>query len=304
MPQHILVTGSNGLLGQKLTDHLAGDSDLKLVATAKGVNRHPLKQGYVYEELNIMDENRLRALVQQYKPSHLVNTAALTHVDKCETERDLCWDLNVNAVEIMARVCKEERVKLIHLSTDFIFDGTSGPYAEKDLPNPVSYYGESKLEGERIVRDSGVEFAIARTMLVYGLVADMSRSNIVLWAKGALEKGETIRVVNDQFRSPTLAEDLADGVIRLVRQNSSGIYHISGPEMVSIVDMVRQVASHYGLSAELIEEIDSASLGQAAKRPPVTGFNIEKARKDLGYAPRNISEGLKVLDEQLREYAS
>lgn len=304
MPQNIIVTGSNGLLGQKLTDLLAGDPDLYLVATGVGPNRHPGREGYTYEEMDIRDEDRVRQLLEAFRPTHLVNGAAMTHVDKCENERDRCWELNVTAVGMLARLCKEYDVQLVHISTDFIFDGENGPYAEDDLPNPVSHYGNSKLASEKLVISSGVRFAIARTMLVYGLVADMSRSNIVLWAKGALERGEEIRVVNDQFRSPTLAEDLANGVVRIVRGNHEGIFHLSGPETVSIVEMVRKVAQHYGLPLHLIQETNSESLGQAARRPPVTGFVIDKAVEELGYRPHTISQGLQVLDEQLALFQS
>lgn len=299
----ILVTGSNGLLGQKLVDKLANRSAVQLVATSRGPNRNPKTDGYAYESLDIMDEARMRELFEVYQPTELINCAAMTHVDKCEQDKEGCWNLNVKAVEIMVRVCRDFGTKIIHISTDFIFDGEAGPYKEKDEPNPLSYYGRSKLEGERIVRESGLPFAIGRTMLVYGVVADMSRSNIVLWAKGALAKGQEINVVNDQFRSPTLAEDLAEGVIQLAMRERVGIYHLSGPEVLSIVEMVRQVAEHWGLDKELIKEISSETLGQAAKRPPKTGFVILKAQTELSYKPRSFRDGLSVVERQLLDYA-
>ena len=298
----ILVTGANGLLGQKLIDKLVNRSAVQLVATGRGPSRHPLQEGYAYEELDITDEERMRELFEVYQPTELINCAAMTHVDKCEQNPEQCELLNVKAVELMCRVCRDYGTRIIHLSTDFIFDGENGPYAEKDAPNPLSIYGDSKLRSERVVLKAGIPFAIARTMLVYGVVADMSRSNIVLWAKRALEGEQEINVVNDQFRSPTLAEDLAEGVILIAMKEKTGIYHISGPETLSVVGMVRQVAQHWELKESLISEIDSATLGQPAKRPPKTGFVILKAQTELGYRPRNFRDGLRVVERQLLEF--
>lgn len=297
----IFLTGSNGLLGQKLIDRLSSRTAVELIGTSIGPNRHPNPEGFTYETMDIMDEKRMRELFEIYQPTELINAAAMTHVDKCEQDREKCWDLNVKAVEIMARVCKDFGVRMIHLSTDFIFDGAHGPYQERDVPNPLSYYGESKLASEKILEESGAEYAIARTMLVYGIVWDMSRSNIVLWAKNALSEKQKINVVNDQFRSPTLAEDLAEGCILLAMKEKTGVYHISGPDVLSIADMVYAVADHWKLDKSLITEVSSATLGQAAKRPPKTGFIILKAQTELGYRPRTFKEGLEVVERQLGE---
>lgn len=299
----IFVTGSNGLLGQKLVDKLANRTAVQLVATSRGPNRNPRVEGYAYEPLDILDEERMRDLFEVYQPSELINCAAMTHVDRCEEDPEQCEALNVTALEIMIRVCRDFGTKIIHVSTDFIFDGEAGPYQEKDKPNPLSVYGHSKLKGERLVLESGLPYAIARTMLVYGVVADMSRSNIVLWAKKALSDNQNINVVNDQFRSPTLAEDLAEGVIQLAMRERTGIYHLSGPEVLSIVEMVQQVAEHWGLEKDLITEVSSATLNQAAKRPPRTGFVILKAQTELGYKPRSFRDGLAVVERQLLEYS-
>ncbi len=297
----ILLTGSNGLLGQKIIDRLSSRTAVELVATSIGPNRHPYPEGFTYESMDIMDESRMRELFEIYQPTELINAAAMTHVDKCELEPEKCWDLNVRAVEIMTRVCKDYGVRMIHLSTDFIFDGENGPYLEKDAPNPLSQYGKSKLASEQVLIDSGIKFAIVRTMLVYGVVYDMSRSNIVLWAKKSLSEGQKINVVNDQFRSPTLAEDLAEGCILITMKERTGIYHISGPDTLSIVEMVYAVADHWGLDKSLVTEIDSKALGQAAKRPPKTGFVILKAQTELGYKPRTFKEGLEVVERQLQD---
>lgn len=297
----ILITGANGLLGQKLVQKLSGREAVQLIATGLGPNRSASEEGYVYEKMDITDPASMRAIFEQYGPTDVINSAAMTNVDQCERDREGCLKLNVTAVENLIALCKEFDAKLIHISTDFIFDGEDGPYSEKDTPNPLSYYGETKKIAEDLLIASGLPYAIARTMLVYGLVADMSRSNIVLWAKGALEKGEKINVVNDQFRCPTLAEDLAEGVVLITMKDKQGVFHISGPDMHSIFDMANIVADHWELDKSLITAIDSSTLNQAAKRPPKTGFLILKAQTELGYRPRTFKEGLQVLARQLTD---
>ncbi len=296
----ILVTGSNGLLGQKLVHKLSTDPEVELIATARGENRLKKASGYEYRSLDITNEAEVAQTIAEVKPDVVINTAAMTNVDACEADREGCDKLNVDAVQYIVDACERNDVHLVHLSTDFIFDGEDGPYAEDAEPNPLSYYGESKLKAEKIVEGSNVKAAILRTVLVYGIAEDMSRSNIVLWAKGALEKGKEITVVDDQFRSPTLAEDLADGCILAAKQKATGVYNISGKDQMSIIELVRAVADHWKLDKSIILPVSSTTLNQAAKRPPVTGFVLDKAIKELGYKPHSFSEGLAIVEEQMR----
>lgn len=299
-----LITGSNGLLGQKLVYALIGRSDVQVIATSFGANRMVQKEGYVYESLDITEKDQVHKVVGLYKPDAIINTAAMTNVDACETKRDECWNINVTAVQHIADVITDLKLAthLIHLSTDFIFDGEKGSeYVETDVPNPLSYYALSKYESEKVLQKSRIKWAIARTIIVYGIVDNMSRSNIVLWAKDALTKGQKINVVDDQFRSPTLAEDLAEGCILIADKGATGIYHLSGKETMSILELVYKVADYWKLDKSLITPSKSTTLNQPAKRPPYTGFVIEKAKRDLGYNPRSFTEGLKILDEQLQK---
>jgi dTDP-4-dehydrorhamnose reductase len=291
----VLVTGSNGLLGQKLTDLYRGVADRKLVATGKGPSRHPASD-FTYESLDICDPYAVEKVLDAYRPDAIIHTAAMTNVDACEIDQAGCDALNVEAVRSLATAADQRSCHFIHISTDFIFDGEAGPYREDALPAPLSYYGHSKLKGEEIVRSVCRNWAILRTVLVYGRVADMSRSNIVLWARQALSSGQPFRVVNDQWRTPTLAEDLAQGCRLAELHHAQGIYHISGDELMSISELVRRVASHYGYSAAQMEEVSSSTLNQAARRPPRTGFIIEKARRELGYEPHSFESGLQLLD--------
>lgn len=296
----IIVTGSNGLLGQKVTDLSIQDSEIELIATSVGPNRHNLKDGYTYEELDVLDLDRFNELVARYQPDSIIHTAAMTNVDACEAERAKCYALNVQSVKNLVDVCQRRDIQLIHLSTDFIFDGEDGPYTEEAEPNPLSYYGETKLESELILKNSSCHWAILRTIIVYGIVNDMSRSNIVLWAKGALEKGEPINVVNDQWRMPTLAEDLAACCLLAVKKNASGVFNVSGKDLMSILEIVERVADHYRLNKSLIKAISTESLNQAAKRPKKTGFILDKAIVELGYSPHSFEQGMAFMDKQLK----
>lgn len=296
----ILVTGSNGLLGQKITAAVLAGREFNLIATSKGLNRFMPENGYIYETMDILDPSNVRTVVEKHRPDTIIHTAALTNVDKCHEQRELAEQLNVAAVQTLADICAEFDIHLIHLSTDFVFDGAAGPYDEDGTPNPLSYYGETKLRAEQVLQRAKCKWAIVRTIIVYGIVREKSRSNIVLWAKEALEKGEPINVVNDQWRMPTLAEDLAEGCLLIAEKNAEGIFNISGAEMMSISELVGKVADFWKLDRSLIREISSASLNQEAKRPVKTGFILDKAIHQLGYVPHHFNEGLAMLDNQLK----
>ena len=297
----ILVTGSNGLLGQKIVYKLKDRTDVELIATARGENRLLDQNGYQYFSLDIGDRANVDSVIDQVKPDHVIHTAAMTQVDDCELDHAACDRANVDAVQYIVDAAERNNCHLVHISTDFIFNGKEGPYDEEGIADPLSYYGNAKWKGEQIVQKSTLKWAILRTVLVYGIVDNMSRSNIVLWAKGALEKGDPINVVDDQFRSPTLAEDLADGCILAVEKSAEGIYNISGKDQFSIIDLVKAVADYYGLDKSLINPVSSETLNQPAKRPPITGFILDKARRDLGYDPHSFQEGIALMEKQLAE---
>ena len=294
----ILVTGSNGLLGQKLTELLEKDQTVELIATAARPAALPVSSG-TFHLLDITDPAAVDKVIDRYKPDVIINTAAMTQVDHCETQREACWKANVDAVQYLVNASRRNNCHLIHVSTDFIFDGTQEMLDETAVPKPVNFYGESKLAGEKVVIDSDISWCIIRTVLVFGVTKDMSRSNIVLWVKKSLEEGKTIQVVNDQWRTPTLAEDLALGCYLAARKKATGIYNISGKDYLSPYDNAIRTAEFFKLNKSLIKETDSTKFTQPAKRPLKTGFIIKKARRDLGYEPRSFEEGLGVLRSQL-----
>ncbi len=295
----LLITGANGLLGQKLVLLSQKDRNIDLIATGRGPNRNP-GGNYSYEEMDILYERSITTVFERYQPDVIINTAAMTQVDQCESDREHCRDLNVNAVQRLVDTCKRHNSFLIHLSTDFVFDGTSGPYREDDEPNPLSYYAKSKLESEDLIVNSTIDWAIVRTILVYGVAHDMSRTNIILWVKKNLEEGKRINVVNDQWRMPTLAENLAEGCLLIAGKRAEGVFHISGKTLLTPYEIALETARFFDLDASLITEVDGSVFKQPAKRPARTGFVLDKAIDTLGYIPLTFSEGLKIMAGQLK----
>jgi dTDP-4-dehydrorhamnose reductase len=294
----ILVTGANGLLGQKLVDLISSQPDHDLIATAKS-KPHSLSGGE-FHLMDITQASQVEEVISRTNPDVVINTAAMTQVDQCETEKELCMLANAEAVRFMTNACKKGNIHLVHLSTDFIFDGSHGPLDENEKPAPVNFYGESKLAGEKILFQSNTSFSLIRTVLVYGVTPGLSRTNIVLWVKKSLEEGKNINVVTDQWRTPTLAEDLAMGCFLAATKKAKGIYHVSGSEMMTPYDLAIATADYFALDQSLVHPTDSTKFSQPAKRPAKTGFIIEKAKTELGYRPHPFREGLALIDAQIK----
>lgn len=297
----ILVTGANGLLGQMVVRLCVGKEGVTLLATAKGAERigAPLQaKNITYRSLDITSQTDWEEALDAFCPDTVLHAAAMTQVDECEAEPERCKALNVDAVDVGATACEARGIHFVLLSTDFVFDGKNGPYDESAVPAPLSVYGQSKWEAEKRVQRLRSPWAIVRTVLVIGSVPGLSRSNIVLWAVDALRQGKTIPVVQDQWRSPTWAEDLARGCLAVSEQQATGIYHISGPEVLSVFDFVVRIAEVFGLDPSRITPVSSAQLGQAAQRPSKTGFLLDKARAELGYAPHSLNEVIALCGPQ------
>ncbi|SHK37009.1 SDR family oxidoreductase [Hymenobacter psychrotolerans] len=295
----ILVTGTNGLLGQKLVALLREQPGVHVVATSRGPNKlAALYPDVRFVQLDVSRQEEVERVLAQEAPTHLIHTAAMTNADECELKREECWLHNVTAVRHVVAACEAHRVHLTHLSTDFVFSGEQGPLDEQAEPAPINFYGESKAAAEKIVQAARTPWVIVRTVLVYGTAHEYARTNIVLWVRDSLRAGQSIRVVSDQYRTPTLAEDLAQGCWLVAQQNATGIYHISSDEVLTPYQMALQVAAHFQLDASLIAEVDASTFSQPARRPLRTGFVISKARQELGYRPHTFAEGIAVLEKQ------
>ena len=296
----ILITGANGLLGQKLVSLLSKNDNVMLIATARGECRFSIPENVSYQNLDITNAEDCKILMDKFQPDALIHAAAMTQVDACETEPELCDSINVTGVQNLIQAIGERNTHFVHISTDFIYEGDQEQYFEDSKVNPLSYYGESKWKSEQLFEKVKFPYSILRTVLVYGVLEDLSRSNIVLWAKGALEKGQEINVVDDQFRCPTLAEDLALACLQVVEEKATGVYHVSGKDFLSILELVFQIADYWNLDKSLINSIVTSSLNQPAKRPAKTKLNINKAIQQFNYQPKSFREGLALVDEQLQ----
>jgi len=295
----ILVTGANGLLGQKLVRLLNSISEVEVIATSRGASRIQ-DIDIPYFTLDVTNQDEVSSRFIDTQPDVVIHTAAMTQVDDCELNQDDCQIANIEAVRNIVEACKAVNAHLIHLSTDFIFDGSDGPLTEEAVPAPVNFYGETKLEAEKIIMNSGIKWAMARTVLVYGIVPGLSRSNIILWVKENLENQRTINVVDDQWRTPTLAEDLAMGCWLIAKKQATGIYNISGNDMLTPFDMAHKVAEYFDLDKKYIVRANSSNFSQPAKRPAKTGFVIDKAEAELGYSPHSFEEGIDILAHQIQ----
>lgn len=301
--EKIIITGSNGLLGQKLVKLFLTKTNYEIHAVSRGENRMLNAEGYTYYSIDITEKEKLEQLITKIQPQYVVHTAAMTNVDACELQQRECDSINVDVVVTLVKLCNKNNIHLIHLSTDFIFDGQKkGHYTEEDVPNPISHYGLSKLRSEEIILSADIKYTILRTVLVYGLVDKKDRSNIVLWVKKSLEDKKHINVVTDQFRMPTYAEDLAEACYLSIKNRAVGIYNVSSNELMSIYDIALEVADTFDLDASYINSIETSALNLPAKRPYRTELDLKKSIRVLNLPSYSFKERLQVFKNQLSKF--
>lgn len=299
LKNRVLVTGAYGLLGGKLVEQLRQTHEV--VALVRRIDNARGLPDVAYVEGDIADYDGMLALARRLQPRTIFNAAAYTNVDGSEANREACWRTNVEAVAYLAKAAKIARARLIHVSTDYVFDGTAGPYRESDRPNPLGFYGKSKLAGENELISSGADFAIVRTMVLYG-ASPTSRPNFATWVLNSLQQEKTIRVVDDQFGNPTLADELAAALIQISRiENLSGIFHVSGREIVNRYQFAVEIARTFGLDSSRIEPVKTAALQQRAPRPLKSGFIIEKAEKEVGIQMSDVRGALQKFKQQMNK---
>ncbi len=290
----ILVTGANGLLGQYLVRALLQDG-YQVIATGRGpwrsVSGYP--PFFSYYELDLTDAAGTEHMFATEQPDVVIHAGAMTQIDDCELAQDNCFGVNVQSTAQLLVGAEKYAKSFIFLSTDFVFDGEQGNYREDDALSPVNWYGFTKQQAESTVETSEIPWAIVRTCLVYGSSLTGKRSNIISWVKSNLEKGQEIRVVSDQLRTPTFIEDLVQGIGLIIQKNATGIFHISGAEVLTPYEMAMATAKHFALDESLIKKVDASTFSQPARRPLKTGFDITKARTELGFEPVGFEEGLR-----------
>lgn len=288
----IILFGANGFTGRRILHRLVRTGGHSIMACSLHPDIQPA-DGYLFKELDMLHHEAVSDLFSQFRPDAVINASALSVVDYCEQNQHKAYAVNVGAVRHLAEHCRLNGSRLIHLSTDFVFDGTlSRPYTEDDTPNPVNHYGKTKQWAEEAIQELCTNYAIMRVEVVYGTPLAGQHGNIVQLVKSRLENGQSIRVVSDQFRTPTWVEDIAMATEALLSNRHQGIYHICGNEVMSVADIAHRVARHFHLDTSLIHSVTTSEMNEATPRPQFTPMSTEKASRDFGYRPHTLDEAL------------
>ncbi|MEK7851927.1 MAG: dTDP-4-dehydrorhamnose reductase [Deltaproteobacteria bacterium] len=285
---NILIIGASGQVGGALMRLVPKEWEVTGTYSGKP------KVGLIH--LNVSNRDEVFEVFEKTRPDAAILTAAFTNVDLCETEKERADAVNVNGPLNVCDASVRYGSKMVYISTDYVFDGENGPYREGDTPNPLGYYAWTKLEGERIAAFTP-DHLIARTTGVYS--GDPDSMNFVMQVIKKLKAGETMRVPNDQYGSPTLAENLAEGIIALIKMGKTGIYNIAGSDFMDRYSFALLIADIFDLDKRLITPIDTPSLGQKAKRPLKAGLVVEKIEKETGVRMLGAREGLNLVKERL-----
>lgn len=287
----ILITGANGFLGYYLVEQLLR-KNFDVIATGKGNCRLPFThKNFQYEEMDFTDPFSVHDVFEKIKPNVVVHAGAMSKPDECEMNQMKAYLVNVEGTVQLLINAEELKSFFIFLSTDFVFDGERGMYKEEDAPGPVNYYGRTKLEAEEAVKEYEHGWAIVRTVLVYGK-NHSGHNNILKIVKEKLERREEYNVVDDQIRTPTYVEDLAKAIVTIIEKKATGIFHISGKDILTPYQMAIKTAEHLQLDSSVLKKVTASSFSQPSKRPLRTGFIIDRAKKELGYGPISFDEGL------------
>ena len=279
----ILVTGAGGLLGSKIVE-LAKDCTVY-----KTHANHPFYQDSM--RMDITNENEVRQVFSQVMPNVVIHTAAETNVDKCENMKENAWKVNADGTRILAEACNNTNARMVYISTDYVFDGEKGLYTEEDEPNPVNYYGLTKLMGERNVEKLCESFAILRTSVLYG--THPKKPNFVKWVIASLAQGNPLTVVEDHYNSPTLADNLAEVIIEAVKNRIRGVYHASGSERISRYDLALKAAETFNFDVTLVRPIRMSELKTwIAKRPKDSSLCADEIQREIGVKLLDVTQGL------------
>lgn len=285
----LLVTGASGLLGRELVK-LALGRGYTVYST---YNEHAVDRG-VPIKLDLTDYGRVLEVIAERKPDAVVHAAAYTDVDGCEVNRDLAWKVNAEATKYIAKASSKVGAQLIYVSTDYIFNGGKGLYAEEDEPNPINYYGYTKLKGEEFVKEYAGEWCIARTSVLYGW-GPGHKPNFATWLLNNLKGGREVRVVVDQFASPTLNINLAEMLMEIAERGLAGIFHAAGATRISRYEFAIKLAEAFGLGSNLIKPVKMDEIPWRARRPKDSSLDVSRARSMLNAKPLELDSALRVM---------
>jgi dTDP-4-dehydrorhamnose reductase len=295
----IFITGANGMLGQRVTGYYSQKGKVELLACSLEEKSFINHNGSVeYFSCDITNREKIKNAVYDFCPDYILNLAAYTNVDESEVEREKAWKANVKAVEYFAEAARAIDAHIIHISSDYIFDGKNGPYNEDAIPNPLGYYGRTKLASENVLKISGVPYTILRTNVLYGIAVNHN-SDFVKWIVNTLIRKETVRIVTDQINNPTFTDDMVQAISKIIEFRKTGIYNIGGKEFLSRFEFTEIISDFFGLDKSLITPINTGELNQKARRPLKSGLITLKAESELGYKPHSIPEALSIIKKEM-----
>jgi dTDP-4-dehydrorhamnose reductase len=292
--ERLLIIGCSGLLGSRLREMAKGT--FEVFGT---YNSHEVEADNTFK-LDVTNREGTFRLIDKLKPDCVVDTHAMNNLDYCETHIDETWRVNVDGTRNVAEACKNFGSKYIFLSTDYVFDGKKLRYTEKDKPHPLNYYAKTKLVAECMLSALDMNYIVARTSVMYGM-GGMNKVSFVAWLISKLGNKEGVRIVNDQRNNPTLADNLAEFLLRLYQKDEGGLFHITGKECLSRYDFALEIARTFGLNKSLITPITTPELNQIAKRPESVSMSAEKAERVANMKALDVKEGLQILKKQMAE---
>ena len=296
----ILITGANGMLGEKCT---------RLLATKHRVLATDLHDKLIYKlttdyrKMDITKPEEIENIIGEFQPDWVINCAAYTNVDGAETDRETAWQVNAVGPMNLVAALRKSNTPIIQISTDYIFDGVNGPYRENDPVKPINYYGETKLAGERAVLESGLPATVFRTNVLFGSSTNQEAS-FVYWVVNKLSHREPINVVNDQFGNPTWADGLAQVIEMAIERGINGLYHYGGADYINRLEFALQIAAVFELDPTLIRAVSTRSLNQKAPRPFRAGLICEKIQSEFGIHLYSVKEALTNMKEKQFEVTS
>ena len=289
----ILITGSNGFIGSSLIRYLHTSFKYNVFGISKGLNRVSNLSEFHYFDCDITQGEKVKNVFDRVKPDIVIHCAAISQVDVCESDPDLCHEVNVAATEFITVQCKKNNARMIFLSSDFVFDGTLPFVGDNTIPNPISVYGQSKRVSEIFVESNLLDWAIVRPVLVYGYSSASSRANIFSWVYNSLKDEKSITVVSDQMRTPTFINDVVLLVDCLIRSTSSGYFNIGGSKPVTVYKFAKEIARLSGMPSSLVVEGSSIDVNGAQLRPVNSCFRNQRIQSEFSITPLSLTMGIK-----------
>ncbi len=282
----ILVLGAGGFLGTKITGVLSKNHNVKPYYRLKKPS------------MDIQDGKKVIRETVKIKPDVVLNCAGLTDVDLCETNKRLADNVNVESTRGIAKACNLAGAKLVHISTDYVFDGARGGYTEEDATNPINFYGETKLKSEKIISSDCENYIIARVSVLYGVNGDNTERGFVRHMYDSMVLGKNVNAFYDQYGTPTLTDDIAGALDALIQHDSTGIFHVAGPQKLTRYEMALAFADTFGFDRGLINKISMDTLHLPAKRPVDTSLTTDKITA-LGVRMRTFDEGVAIMKSMM-----